>query len=130
MREVDDEESFGGGASVLALTARNQTYTGTASQTISFDRRELNQILKVYGRKVADGEWRDYAIDHLKERAVFSIFRRTSEMPLYRIVKQPKLARRQGAYSLITATGQILKRGHDLGNVLRFIDRPLKLVAG
>ena len=130
MREVDDEESFGGGASVLALTARNQTYTVTASQTISFNRRELNQILKVYGRKVADGEWRDYAIDHLKERAVFSIFRRTSEMPLYRIVKQPKLARRQGAYSLITATGQILKRGHDLGNVLRFIDRPLKLVAG
>ena len=130
MREVDDEESFGGGASVLALAARNQPHPGAASQTISFDRRELNQILKVYGRKVADGEWRDYAIDHLRERAVFSIFRRSSEMPLYRIVKQPKLARRQGAYSLVAATGLILKRGHDLGNVLRFIDRPLKLVAG
>ncbi|MCB1487717.1 MAG: DUF2794 domain-containing protein [Bauldia sp.] len=128
MREVDDEESFGGGA-VFALAARNQTHSTTMSQTISFDRRELNQILKVYGRKVADGEWRDYAIDHLRERAVFSIFRRTSEMPLYRIVKQPKLARRQGAYSLVAATGLILKRGHDLGNVLRFLDRPLKLVS-
>ena len=128
MREVDDEESFGGGA-VFALAARNQTHSTTMSQTISFDRRELNQILKVYGRKVADGEWRDYAIDHLRERAVFSIFRRTSEMPLYRIVKQPKLARKQGAYALMAGTGQILKRGHELGNVLRALEpRRLRLV--
>ena len=90
MREVEDEECYGGGASVFALAARNQPHPATTSPPISFDRRELNQILRVYGRKVADGEWRDYAIDHLKERAVFSIFRRTSEMPLYRIVKQPK----------------------------------------
>ena len=62
------------------------------------------------------------------ESAVFSIFRRTSEVPLYRIVKQPKLARRQGAYSVVTATGMILKRAHELQNVLRVIDRPLKLV--
>ena len=95
----------------------------------SFNRQELNQILNVYGRKVADGEWRDYAIDHLRDEAVFSIFRRTSEMPLYRIVKQPKLARRQGAYSLVTATGLILKRGHDLANVLKVIDRRLSVVA-
>ena len=95
---------------------------------ISFNRQEINKIFEVYGRHVAEGEWRDYAIDHLREQAVFSIFRRTSEVPLYRIVKQPKLARRQGAYALIAATGAILKRGHDLANVLRFIDQPVKLV--
>lgn len=91
---------------------------------VSFDRHELMRILDVYGRRVATGEWRDYAIDHSGEQAVFSIFRRTSEQPLYRIVKQPKLARKQGAYSLVAATGTILKRGHDLANVLRFIDKP------
>jgi hypothetical protein len=95
---------------------------------ISFDRQELTQILNVYGRKVASGEWRDYAIDTLKEKAVFSVFRRSSEMPLYRIEKTPKLARRQGAYSVIAATGLILKRGHDLARVLRALDKGLRLV--
>jgi len=95
---------------------------------ISFDRRELTQILSVYGRKVASGEWRDYAIDTLREKAVFSVFRRSSETPLYRIEKAPKLARRQGAYSVIAATGLILKRGHDLARVLRALDRGLRLV--
>jgi hypothetical protein len=95
---------------------------------ISFDRRELTQILNVYGRKVASGEWRDYAIDTLKEKAVFSVFRRASETPLYRIEKAPKLARRQGVYSVIAATGLILKRGHDLARVLRALDRGLRLV--
>jgi len=76
---------------------------------ISFDRRELTQILNVYGRKVASGEWRDYAIDFLKDRAVFSVFRRASEVPLYRIEKSPKLARRQGVYSVISATGLIVR---------------------
>ncbi len=95
---------------------------------ISFDRQELSQILNVYGRKVASGEWRDYAIDTLKEKAVFSVFRRSSEMPLYRIEKTPKLARRQGAYSVIAATGLILKRGHDLARVLRALDKGLRLV--
>jgi hypothetical protein len=130
MSEVEEIECYGGGASVLALTARklNRDTATTVSPPISFDRRELNQILRVYGRKVAEGEWRDYAIDHLREKAIFSVFRRTSEVPLYQIVKQPKLARRQGAYAIIAATGQILKRGHDLTNILRFIDRPLKLV--
>ncbi|WP_421725945.1 DUF2794 domain-containing protein [Bauldia sp.] len=126
MSEAEDQEPYRGGGHVLALAARNQA--PKTKPPISFDRRELNQILNVYGRKVADGEWRDYAIDHLREKAVFSVFRRTSEVPLYQIVKQPKLARRQGAYALIAATGQILKRGHDLANVLRVIDRPLKLV--
>ncbi|KAB2867886.1 MAG: DUF2794 domain-containing protein [Bauldia sp.] len=126
MSEVEEKEPSGGRASILALAALNPNIP--VSQPISFDRRELNAILRVYGRKVADGEWCDYAIDHLKEKAVFSVFRRTSEVPLYQIVKQPRLARRQGAYALITATGQILKRGHDLANVLRVIDPPLRLV--
>ena len=95
---------------------------------ISFDRRELNQLLGMYGRKVAEGEWRDYAIDMHREKAVFSVFRRASEYPLYRIEKDPRLARRQGAYSVIAPTGLILKRGHDLKKVLRAIDRTLRLV--
>jgi hypothetical protein len=89
----------------------------------SFDRRELTQILDMYGRKVAAGEWRDYAIDSLREKAVFSVFRKSSEHPLYRIEKDTRLSRRQGAYSVIAATGLILKRGHDLKNVLRVLDR-------
>ena len=96
---------------------------------VTFDRRELNRILDLYGRMVAAGEWRDYAIDFLKDRAVFSIFRRASEMPIYRIEKDPKLARRQGAYSVVSVTGLILKRGHELDRVLRVLDRPLRVVA-
>ena len=95
---------------------------------IAFNRKELNEILSVYGRKVAEGEWRDYAIDALKEKAVFSVFRRATEFPLYRIEKQPKLDRRQGAYSVVAASGMIVKRGHDLAQVLRAIDRRPKLV--
>ena len=102
--------------------------TGLRRGGIAFSRSELTQILNVYGRKVASGEWRDYAIDMLKEKAVFSVFRRASETPLYRIEKAPKLARRQGAYSVIAATGLILKRGSDLGRVLRALDRGLRLV--
>lgn len=101
---------------------------GSRRGAISFNRQELNQILNVYGRKVASGEWRDYAIDTLREKAVFSVFRRTSECPLYRIEKAPRLARRQGAYSVIAATGLILKRGHDLARVLRTLDKGLRLV--
>ncbi len=96
--------------------------------SITFDRRELSQILNVYGRKVASGEWRDYAIDMMREKAVFSVFRRSCETPLYRIEKSPKLSRRQGAYSVIAATGLILKRGHDLARVLRALDKGLRLV--
>ena len=93
-----------------------------------FDRRELSAILNVYGRKVADGEWRDYAIDFLKDRAVFSVFRRSSEMPIYRIEKDPRLARKQGMYSVISATGLILRRGHELDRVLLAIDRKPALI--
>lgn len=95
---------------------------------VTFDRRELDSILHLYGRMVAAGEWRDYAIDFLRDRAVFSVFRRASEMPIYRIEKNPKLARRQGAYSVISVTGHILKRGHELDRVLGALDRPLRLV--
>ena len=84
------------------------------ASTVFFTRKEFTEILDLYGRKVAAGEWRDYAIDFGREKAVFSVFRRSSEVPLYRIEKNPRLARRQGAYSVIAATGLILKRGHDL----------------
>ena len=96
----------------------------TAQPRVSFDRRELNAILRVYGRKVADGEWRDYAIDHLQNRAVFSIYRRASEMPMYRVEKLPAAARKQGVYQIVTPTGLILKRGSDLMSVLKILDRP------
>src|SRR5208337_3430673 len=95
----------------------------------SFDRRELNAIFSLYGSKVAEGEWRDYSIDFLKDRAVFSVFRRAAERPLYRIEKNPKLNRRQGAYSVVAMTGLILKRGHDLSKVLRVLDRRLLVVS-
>lgn len=95
---------------------------------VTFDRRELDQILRLYGRMVAANEWRDYAIDHLSDRAVFSVFRRASEVPLFRIVKDPALARRQGAYAVVAATGMILKRGHELARVLSVFDSKLKLV--
>ncbi|MDZ5449334.1 DUF2794 domain-containing protein [Labrys sp. ZIDIC5] len=95
---------------------------------IAFDRHELRQIMNLYGRMVSHGEWRDYAIDFLRDKAVFSIFRRASEMPLYRIVKDPSLAQRQGAYSVLAPTGMILKRGHDLARVLQAIDKPLRVV--
>jgi hypothetical protein len=96
---------------------------------VTFNRRELDRILSLYGRKVAAGEWRDYAIDFLKDRAVFSVFRRASEFPIYRIEKNPWLGRRQGAYSVISATGHILRRGQELDRVLRALDRSLSVVA-
>src|SRR5918912_900743 len=99
-------------------------------QQVTFDRRELNHILDLYGRKVAAGEWRDYAIDFLKDRAVFSVFRRASEVPIYRIEKNPRLARRQGAYAVVSATGLIVRRGHELDRVLRALDKSLSIVVG
>ena len=95
---------------------------------VTFNRLELNRILNLYGRMVADGEWRDYAIDFLKDRAVFSVYRRASEVPIYRIEKDPRLARKQGMYSVISATGLILRRGHELEGVLLVIDRKLAVV--
>jgi hypothetical protein len=97
---------------------------------VTFSRRELNRILSLYGRKVAAGEWRDYSIDFLRDRAVFSVFRRASEFPIYRIEKNPRLERKQGAYSVISATGHILRRGRELDRVLSALDRSLHVVAG
>ncbi|MBS0253158.1 MAG: DUF2794 domain-containing protein [Proteobacteria bacterium] len=91
----------------------------------TFDRYELTAILDLYGRKVASGDWRDYAIDLLRDKAVFSVYRKASEYALYRIEKDMRLARKQGAYSVIAAGGLILKRGHDLKRVLSILeDRP------
>jgi len=101
-----------------------------APDLVSFGRAELSEILNLYGRKVAAGEWRDYAIDFTAQKAVFSVFRRTSECALYRIEKIPKLARKQGEYAVVTATGLILKRGHDLRRVIDVLDKKLKLVSG
>jgi hypothetical protein len=118
--ETDPSEPRGGDAPGAWLAP---------SPPVMFERRELDRILRLYGRKVANGEWRDYAIDFLRDRAVFSIFRRACDVPIYRIEKRPRLARRQGAYSVISATGLILRRGHELEGVLRVLDRSLRLVA-
>lgn len=95
---------------------------------VTFDRRELDQILRLYGRMVAANEWRDYAIDHPGDCAIFSVFRRTSEVPLYQIVKDPRMARRQGAFAVIATGGRVLKRGHELARVLGVFDSKLRLV--
>src|SRR5580698_1876244 len=104
--------------------------SSAAPYPVTFDRIELNRLFSLYGRKVAAGEWRDYAIDFLKDRAVFSVFRRACEVPLYRIEKNPRLSRRQGTYSVISATGLIVRRGHELDRVLRALDRTCSVVAG
>ncbi len=91
-------------------------------ETVAFDRKELSTILNVYGRQVAKGEWKDYAIDMMKDRAVFSIFKRASEMPVFRIEKDPKLRKKQGMYRVVGHAGQVLKRGHELHQVLRVLD--------
>lgn len=88
---------------------------------MAFDRKELNTILNLYGQFVAAGEWRDYALDFGRDQATFSIFRHASEQPLYRVVKDPALARKQGIYSVIAQGGLILKRGQDLAQVLRVL---------
>jgi len=119
MSEGEVAERMRGADTVVSFPAQSQ---------VSFDRHELRAILDLYGRKVAEGEWRDYALDFLRDRAVFSVFRRTTEFPLYRIEKNPKLARRQGAYAVIAPNGLVLKRGHDLGRVLRVLEKPVRLV--
>ena len=113
--------SFRGAPAPGSPGAELQRYT-------TFNRQELGAILAIYGRKVAAGEWRDYAIDIGRDKAVFSVFRRASECPLYRIEKTPKLARKQGAYSIVAPAGLILKRGHDLCRVLRLFEDRVRLV--
>jgi len=114
--EIDPSQSAGG------------TSPARTTAPVTFNHRELKRILDLYGRMVASGEWRDYSIDFLKDRAVFSIFRRAAEVPIYRIEKDPRLARKQGPYSVISATGLILRRGHELDRVLRVLDSKLSVV--
>lgn len=108
-----------------ALTAADGSYSPGA---VAFTRQELAAILDLYGRKVATGAWRDYAIDMLRDKAVFSVFRKATEFPLYSIEKDPKLAKRQGAYCVVAAGGLILKRGHDLRRVLGVLEGKPELV--
>jgi hypothetical protein len=103
--------------------AFDTSYASPRQTTVFFERRELNRLLSLYGRMVAAGEWRDYAIDGLSESAVFSVFRRSSEAPLYRIEKRPALTRKQGAWAVVGQGGMILRRGHELEQVLRFFDK-------
>ena len=91
-------------------------------EEVMFDRRELSAILSVYGRMVASGEWRDYAIDFLRERALFSIYKRSSERPIFVVEKNPKLRNKQGQYLVTSQEGRVLKRGHELETVLRVLE--------
>lgn len=117
---MSDQEQLPAGAVVIPFAAAR------APERVVFTRGELQQILTVYGRKVAQGEWRDYALDFGREAATFAIFRRASEQPLYRVVKTPKLAARQGAFSVIASAGYVLRRGADLDRVLMVLEKPSK----
>ncbi|MDE2377835.1 DUF2794 domain-containing protein [Bradyrhizobium sp.] len=128
MSEEADPSEQRAAARVAAANTQVNFQAGFQAGRVTFNRLELHRILNLYGRMVADGEWRDYAIDFLKDRAVFSVYRRASEVPIYRIEKDPRLARKQGMYSVISATGLILRRGHELERVLLVIDRKLALV--
>jgi hypothetical protein len=96
-----------------------------SAMPIAFQRAELMLILGLYGRMVSAGEWRDYGISTLRDYAVFSIFRRSAEQPIYRIEKHPRLRLRQGQYQIIGMDGQILKRGDDLRQVLAVLERKM-----
>jgi len=129
MNDTEPIVQIGARANATALqAAANGKLSPSSNVATAFDRQELSAILSVYGRRVAEGAWRDYAIDHGRDKAVFSIFRRSSEVPLYRIEKQPKLRHKQGLYAVIAQTGAILRRGQDIKQVLKAIDRQPKLV--
>jgi len=127
---LSENAGSGGSSQSLSTTIRTSGSPPGARHAgpVSFDRHELAQILNVYGKKVASGEWRDYAMDMLRERALFSIYQRASERPLFVIEKNPKLARKQGQFMVYGTDGRILKRGHDLANVLRILDPHLYVV--
>jgi hypothetical protein len=107
----------------MSLDAASQVRAPAPAPRVFFQRPELDQLLRLYGRMVASGHWRDYAIDGLRDAAVFSVFRRASEAPIYRIEKRPALAARQGAWSVTAQGGLIVRRGHDLGHVLKVFDK-------
>lgn len=124
MSEADPEQQSGELVAFLNPPA-GPAPTPRAKPYVSFERRELNTILNVYGRKVASGEWRDYALDFLKDRALFSIYKRSSERPVYVIEKNPRLRLRQGQYLVLGQDGRVLKRGHELASVLRVLELTL-----
>ncbi|ATQ69714.1 MULTISPECIES: DUF2794 domain-containing protein [Methylosinus] len=130
--ETTDPSGRRGPFAVVAGRANNSDRSAPsrreAPQVVSFDRRELRVLFDLYGAKVAAGEWRDYAIDFSPAKAVFSIFRRASEAPLYRVEKDPELGRRQGAYSVVAASGLVMRRGHDLARVLTVLQRKFEVV--
>ena len=134
MSDLEAADPERGSAEVVSVAFRRPPVSAPTQQNepavrqVSFDRRELQTILNLYGRRVAEGEWRDYAIGFSPVKAVFAIFLRASETPLYTIEKNPALARRQGAYSVVSADGFILKRGHELERVLAILDKKIKLV--
>jgi hypothetical protein len=97
-------------------------YQPPAGPVVFFERRELDALMQLYGRMVSAGEWRDYAIDGLKDAAVFSVFERTAEAPLYRIEKRPALARKQGEWAVIGRGGMVHRRGQELAQVLRMFE--------
>lgn len=117
-----------GNRQAFSMTQQNLTpfpKTRPIPERTAFDRRELAVIMGLYGRMVAAGEWRDYGMSFLKDVAVFAVFRRTAENPIYRIEKRPKLRHKQGLYAAIGMDGQVLKRGHDLKSVLTVLERKL-----
>jgi hypothetical protein len=93
-----------------------------SGRTVFFERLELDRLFRFYGRMVAAGEWRDYALDTLPDRALFSVYRRASEAPLYQVEKRPDEARRAGPYSVKAVDGRVLRRGHDLARVLAVLE--------
>jgi Protein of unknown function (DUF2794) len=115
------------GTNQVGETAVLLRFAGILPREIRFERAELGMILGLYGRNVASGEWRDYAIDFGRELACFSVFRRSSEQPLYRIIKNPILTRKNGLYSVVTQGGLIMKRGNDLAQVLKVLEKRPKL---
>jgi hypothetical protein len=112
-------------SAVAVSVMTRQTHGDHNVAPTCFDRRELHPILTIYGHMVAAGEWRDYALDFLPDVAVFSVFRRASEIALFRIEKQPKLRNRQGQYAVVAMGGLVMKRGHDLAQVLKVFDKAL-----
>jgi hypothetical protein len=115
--------SLGSGGAIVPFPGRKPNQVG-------FEREELSRILDLYGRMVAAGEWRDYAMDFTREFAAFAAFRRTAERPQARIEKRPSLRARQGMWTLFGEHGQILKRGHELAGVLAPVERRLMKAVG
>lgn len=110
-------------SNIVSLNQASGSAKGRAPSQIAFNRQELALILAVYGQMVSNGDWKDYALDFLRDKAVFSIYRKATEHALYRVEKVPALRNKQGQFAVIAPGGLILKRGHDLKAVLRIFDK-------